>query len=289
MRDEASPHRLRLGLIGDNIRASRSPDLHRICGELNGIDVSYDLYIPPELGLDFEATFRRCMDDGLAGFNVTLPYKERVMELVTVEDPDTAQIGAVNTVRLGNGMPRGFNTDHTGFMAAYRSAFGDAAPGRVALIGAGGVGKAIAFALLRLGATELRVVDKDLAKARALASTLAANGTAGISVHAEADEAIAGADGVVNCTPLGMTGYPGSPLEGSRLNGQSWAFDAVYTPVDTLFRVQVEAAGLKFLSGYELFFFQGVHAFEIFTGIVPGRLDELRAALADRERAGPSP
>ena len=90
---------------------------------------------------------------------------------------------------------------------------------------------------------------------------------------------LGGADGVVNCTPLGMSGRPGSAIPASLLGGQSWAFDAVYTPIETEFLRAARAAGLDTLSGYELFFQQGIKAFELFTGRVPP-LDALRQRLA---------
>jgi shikimate dehydrogenase len=271
---------IRLGLIGGNIAASRSPLLHRECGRLAGLQVDYRLMVPNELGLDFDGTFDRCRELGMAGFNVTLPYKELVMRRVTVADPLVARIGAVNTVRLAEGGgAEGHNTDHTGFIEAFRAAF-DFAPGRVALIGSGGVGKAIGFALVALGAGQIRVVDKDLAKAEALALALAAAG-ADASAVADAAAGMDGADGAVNCTPLGMHGYPGSPVRDTDFRGTAWAFDAVYTPEHTPFRAQARAAGARFLSGWELFFWQGVQAFEIFTGVRPVKLAELRARLLE--------
>jgi len=277
-----SPEPLRLGLIGDNIHASRSPELHRLCGALAGRRVSYELYIPAELGLSFEATFARCRADGLSGLNITLPYKERVLKLVRVADPAVARIGALNTVRLTQTGAEGFNTDHTGFIAAYRAAFGPVPPGVVALIGAGGVGKAIGFALITLGASEIRVVDTDTAKARALALALARAGGCA-DACATAPGALAGADGVVNATPRGMVGHPGSPLPDGALQGRRWAFDAVYTPVETTLKAQAEAAGVAFLSGYELFFQQGIQAYRLFSGRAPVALTRLRKMLQQQE------
>lgn len=275
---------LKLGLIGDNIRASRAPELHRQAARLAGIEVSYELYIPAELGLDFGGTFARCEADGLAGFNVTLPYKEKAAARVRVEDPMIARIGAVNTVRLGAGGAEGFNTDYSGFVAAYGDTFGAALPGTVVLIGAGGVGKAVGFGLVTLGASAIRVVDTDAAKAGALAEALRAAGCPEVSVHGAAAEAMPGSDGVVNCTPLGMVGYGGSPLADGDFGGQSWGFDAVYTPVDTEFRGQAARAGVETMSGFELFFWQGVHAFEIFSGQPVADLEGLRHALGAPER-----
>ncbi len=80
------------------------------------------------------------------------------------------------------------------------------------------------------------------------------------------EDAAAGVEGLVNCTPLGMDGKPGTAVPRSAIGEQKWAVDAVYTPVDTLFLNDARAAGLDVMSGYELFFFQGVDAFKIFTG-----------------------
>jgi shikimate dehydrogenase len=84
----------------------------------------------------------------------------------------------------------------------------------------------------------------------------------------------------VNGTPLGMIGYAGSPVPGAAFPRAAWAFDAVYTPVETPFRAQAITAGAAFLSGWELFFWQGLHAFRLFTGHAPNAAD-LRTALGD--------
>ncbi len=276
--------RIRLGLIGDNIKASRAPALHRLAGGLCGLDVQYDRFIPAETGLDFDALFDRCRADGLTGLNITLPYKERAVRRVTIDDPLIARIGAINTVRFGNDGPRGFNTDHSGFVGAFRETLGTRAPGRVALFGAGGVGKAVAFGLVALGAREIRIIDTDTNKAAMLARNVTEAGGGRTGGTVTGTEGLTDADGVVNCTPLGMVGYGGSPVPQGRFPAADWAFDAVYTPGDTPFKAQAEASGARFLSGYELFFWQGVHAFEIFAGTRPGDLNALRAAL-DRDRA----
>ena len=273
--------RVRLGLIGDNIARSRSPDLHRLAGQLCGIDVTYDLFIPKDLGADFETVLGRCRAEGLRGVNVTYPYKERVMAAVAAADPLIRRIGSANTLVFENGVVRGHNTDHSGFLAAYRAAFGAMRPGRVALIGAGGVGRAVAFGLGVLAAEEVRLIDRERDKADALAAALgAAFGTrTAVSVHDDF-AAAAGADAVLNGTPVGMVGNPGTPIPAALLSGIAWAFDAVYTPVETRFKADAEAAGARVLSGYELFFHQGLDAFGIFTGRRPADLGALRRMLA---------
>ncbi|MCP1170652.1 shikimate dehydrogenase family protein [Limimaricola litoreus] len=257
---------LRLGLIGDNIRASRSPLLHRIAGEMLGRPTTYDSLIPADLKRDFHAVFADC-GRVYRGINVTYPYKEIAAKKVMVEDPLVRGIGAVNKVLFEPDGPKGHNTDHTGFMAAYARVRGDTPPGTVLMIGTGGVGRAVAFGLAGLGAAVVRLMDRDRAKAEVLASELraAAPGIA-IEVHENAEGACHGADGLINCTPLGMEGHPGTPLPRKAMAGASWAFDAVYTPEHTRFLLDAATGGLQIISGWELYFYQGLHASKLFTG-----------------------
>lgn len=84
---------------------------------------------------------------------------------------------------------------------------------------------------------------------------------------------------MLNGTPVGMVGYDGTPLAADAMQGADWAFDAVYTPVDTQFLKDATAQGLDIISGYELFFWQGVHAWEHFSGGKPLDRIALRQAL----------
>lgn len=272
---------VRLGLIGDNIARSQSPRLHELAGRLTGIPVTYERLIPRELGKDFEAVFASARDAGFRGLNITYPYKERVVPLLTVPDPEVAALGAVNTVVFSPDGPVGHNTDWSGFIAGYRHAFGDRPPGPVCMIGAGGVGKAVAFGLLTLGLDDLHIVERDLPKAEALAAALkAAQPGLSVRVTGNVAEGTAGAAGLINCTPVGMVGYEGTPVPRALLAGAQWAFDAVYTPVDTRFLTDAAAEGLAVMSGYELYFYQGQQAYGIFHG---KPIDEalLRDALAE--------
>jgi shikimate dehydrogenase len=274
---------IRLGLIGDSITRSQSPRLHVLAGRLCGLDVTYDRLVPADLGLAFDAVFERCVAHDFRGINVTYPYKEQVVGFVDLTDRGAARIGACNTVIFDQPRPVGFNTDHSGFIGAWRERFGDDRPGRVAMAGAGGVGKAIGFALASLGASGLAVFDPDRARADALADALRSTGTGmEVTLASSIGEAAADADGLVNCTPLGMGGKPGTAFAAGLLDGARWAFDAVYTPVDTEFLDDARNARLETLSGFELFFHQGVDAFRLFTGLEVDAA-ALRAALAQPE------
>ena len=277
--------KIRLGLIGDNIAASQAPRLHALAGAQRGIEVRYDLLVPAEIGLEFDALFERCANGSYQGINVTHPYKERAVARVEIEDPLVRAIGAVNLVRFEADRAWGFNTDYSGFVAAYRAKFGVVPPGVVCQVGAGGAGKAVGFALAELEAEAIRLVDVDRERARALAGALRAAYPGVDATAANMDEATEGANGLVNCSPVGMVGHDGTPIQRPLMQRAAWAFDAVYTPVRTQFLADAEAAGLDTLSGYELFFHQGADGFAIFLG---GRVDRdrLRKALGQPVAGG---
>lgn len=261
---------LKLGLIGKNIGRSRSPFLHETAGRLCSLPVTYQRFDLADGGDDFPTALRRCAEQGLVGVNVTHPFKEQAAGAVSIDDPFVRRIGAVNTVRFDAGGWKGFNTDFSGFIRAYGERFGRTSPGIVAIVGAGGVGKAIAFAMVRLGATEIRIADPDRPRRDRLVEALSGTGVAAPILTADSAAEIAGgADGLVNCTPLGMVGYPGTAIPATLVDGQRWAFDAVYTPVETTFVQTARAAGLEVMTGFDLFFFQGVDAFGIFCGRTP--------------------
>ena len=273
--------KIRLGLIGDNIAASRAPRLYAIAGGMRGVEITYDLLVPAELGVGFDTLFERCAAGEYHGINITYSYKERAAGRIAIESPLVRAIGAVNTIVFAPDGPRGFNTDHTGFIAAWRARFEPARPGVVCQVGAGGVGRAVAFGLAELGGTAIRLFDLDRTRAESLAVALReARPAIEVAAVDSLEEATSGANGIVNCSPVGMVGHDGTPVPRGLMMGAEWAFDAVYTPVDTRFLADAAAAGLATLSGYELFFEQGQDGIEIFLG---GRVDRarLRQALAD--------
>lgn len=274
---------IKLGLIGDNINRSKSPRLHKTAGQLTDLNVTYDRLIPNDMGMSFDEVFEQARLGGFRGVNVTYPYKETVTSSVTVADPFVRAIGAVNTVVFDEDGPKGFNTDYTGFIQAYRSAKGNENPGAVCLIGTGGVGKAVAFGLVSLNARLIRCVDLDAKKADALARALQSLGSdTRVEVATDATVAVKGVDGIINCTPLGMAGIGGSPLPGAYMRDANWAFDAVYTPVETAFIQDARRAGLEVISGYELFFWQGVEAWKVFCN-VPVDHAALRLAISGED------
>lgn len=204
---------------------------------------------------------------GLAGVNVTHPYKQLVCQVVSGPImPGHERIGAYNTLVFREDLILGANTDYSGFISAYRFRRGNQNPGRVFLCGAGGVGHAIAWALAELDCEHLDIYDVNRKQAESLERDL--NHALSVSVISEdaVAETVRACDGLINATSLGMHGHPGSAFNPALISQQSWAFDAVYTPLNTEFLQTCEAASIECLSGFNLWLFQGLDAFEALTG-----------------------
>ncbi len=146
----------------------------------------------------------------------------------------------------------------------------------VALIGAGGVGRAIAFALAELGARALHIFDSDTAKANALAARLEAR--MAVRVCHDVAAALDGAGGVINGTPIGMLPNRDSPVPSELLHAGLFVADAVYTPLWTPLLQAARAKGCRVMTGRELCIYQAADAFRLFTGL-EGSLERIGAAF----------
>jgi shikimate dehydrogenase len=198
---------------------------------------------------------------------VTFPYKEAVVPLLDDLSPAARAIDAVNTIVVRDGKLTGYNTDATGFERAIGALVKASNHGPVALIGAGGVGKAIAHALAALGIAELAVFDRDRAKAEQIAAQLHDRQKMRIAENVE--DAVQGAVGLVNGTPIGMLPDRGTPVPEALLHRGLWVADAVYTPLWTPLLTAAKANGAEIMTGRDLAVHQAADAFELFTGLAP--------------------
>lgn len=266
-RRPAAPKKLLTGLIGAPIAHSASPAMHEQAAEALGLRGHYQLI--EVAGAD--ASGLRMMLEGVrrlgfAGVNVTFPYKEAVVPLLDELAPAAAAMGAVNTVVVRDGRLIGHNTDTTGFARAVAPLL-DASGNAVAVIGAGGVGKAIAFALANSAVTDIRIFDSEPARAQNLASLLQKH--AGVIATTDLDEALRGATGLVNATPVGMLPNRDTPVAPDKLHDRMWVADAVYSPLITPLLSAARAKGARIMTGRELAIYQAADAFELFTGLTP--------------------
>jgi shikimate dehydrogenase len=256
------------GLIGAPIAHSASPAMHEEAADALGVRCHYHLIEVAGAGRE---ALRALLDGirrlGFAGVNVTFPYKEAVIELLDEMSPGAASIGAVNTVVVRDGRLTGHNTDTTGFARAVTGLVTESGHGPVAVIGTGGVGKAIAFALASLGVSEIRIFDTDRAKAEHLAALLREH--RGIRIAEGIEDALQDAVGVVNGTPVGMLPNRGTPVAENLLRRDLWVADAVYSPLWTPLLTAAKAAGASVMTGRDLAIYQAADAFELFTGLKP--------------------
>jgi shikimate dehydrogenase len=253
----------RCGLIGTGIDASLSPALHEAEGSHHQLGLTYTLF-----DADTPEALDRLLDDaelaGFAGLNITHPFKQQVIKHLDDLSPQARAIGAVNTVIFRDGRRQGHNTDAYGFAESFRFGLPGAARDHVVQLGAGGAGAACGHALRSLGAKRLTIVDPDATRRADLAGRLGADHAAAVT-----PELIAGADGLVNTSPVGMHHHPGIPLPAALLHRGLWVADIVYMPVETELLRAARAAGLRAVGGAAMCAYQAAAAFELFTGRTP--------------------
>lgn len=261
------------GVIGWPVSHSRSPRLHGYWLAEHGIDGAYvPLPVAPD---DLETALRGLAAAGLAGVNVTIPHKEAVLALCDSVDATARRIGAANLLVFRNGRIEGRNTDAFGFMANLK----ESAPGwnpqaPVLLLGAGGAARAVAVGLLDAGVAELRIANRNRARADQLAEEI--GGPIAVLPWEDRVAALEGAGLVVNATSLGMSGQPPLELSLAALSSQAVAADLVYSPLETALLAAARAKGCTGVDGLGMLLHQGRPSFAAWFGVDPQVSDGLR-------------
>lgn len=260
-----------VGLIGYPLGHSISPQMHNTAFKFLGLNYEYLAFEvhPNDLikALDgFKATH-------IAGFNVTIPFKEKIVEYLDEVTKLARLIGAVNTVENQEGRLIGYNTDGPGFIESIREEAGFDPKGKKSVVlGAGGAGKAVSLMLAHEGAKEVTIMDIDEKKAKDLSLYLNAHfGTKTLGILPSSQELqtkIKEANLLVNATPIGMhPNIDASPLDKNiELHPKLLVYDLVYNPAKTKLMEKAEKAGAKTVSGLGMLIRQGALAFSIFTG-----------------------
>ena len=282
---DASP--IRIGLLGRGIGASSSPVIHETEAARLGIALTYELFDFDALGLADDALadkLAELRDLGFSGVYVTHPFKQAVIPLLDEVDATTASLGAVNCVTFEQGRMAGTNTDWIGFAWMLDLALPQQPRGVVAQIGSGGAGSATAFALLHSGTRELRIHDMCAERVEALENRLrSAFPDAKIVASATPADAIEGAHGVVQSTPVGMVAHPGMPFDPELLSPGQWLADVIYFPRETELLKAAQARGLATAGGAPMVIGQAAEGLRRFTGVEPDR-DRMLAALNAGDR-----
>jgi shikimate dehydrogenase len=288
-----SKRRMLVGLLGANIQGSMSPALFAEAFAEAGIDGYYHLLDADVLrGRQLPQLFDAIKTAGFIGANVTYPFKQQIFPLLDAVDSSAAEVGAVNTVVIApDGRTTGYNFDRSGWRNSFTTSLGaDSAQDKtVVQIGAGGAGRAVAFALMDLGVAALILHDLDRPRAEALKADLAKHyGASRCRLTDDLQRDIAASAGVVNATQVGMRGFPGNPVPVAVLTASHWAADVIYTPLQTEFLKAAAAKGARTLNGSGMCVHQAVAAFRQLTGFAPDlkRLHRAFAtAVAERDAA----
>lgn len=263
------------GLLGSPVAHSLSPRMHNTAFRLLGLDYVYLCFDVKENDLD-EAVkgLRIC---GIRGFNLTMPNKNRMLELLDECTPAARLVGAVNTVVQEEGRLIGYNTDGVGFLRSLREAGSEAAGKNMVLLGAGGAASAIAAQAALDGAAEvkifLRADSRFRERTRQLADALNKETSCSVVLCDMADagylrEVLESADVLINATPVGMEPETDRCLipEQEWLPSSLTVADVIYHPQKTKLLALAEKAGCRICPGLGMLLHQGAEAFRIWTG-----------------------
>ena len=196
----------------------------------------------------------------LDGMNVTIPHKEAVIEFLNEINLRAESIGSVNCIMTTGGKTIGNNTDWYGFSKMLEQNEINVTGKEVIILGAGGVAKAVIFALGQLGVKKIRLLNRTLSRAQKLESDI-------ISAHLfdQADEIIKDNSILINCTSIGMDDNS-SPVHKSLISGNQILVDIIYIPHETRFLEIGKLKGAKTVNGLDMFIYQGIASLELWLG-----------------------
>jgi len=241
----------KFGLIGSTVSHSFSKSFFDEKFFREGLrDYHYDLY-----PLDNVEELKKLLEDNpeLYGLNVTVPYKEKVIKLLSDIDSEAKKIGAVNVIKIQNGKLKGFNTDSDAFYETLEKWFPKIENASALILGSGGSSKAVQQALRKLK-IPFKVVSREEVKADLTYEALEKNGNL-----------ITEATLIINSTPLGMSPETNAmpPINYELLTSQHFVYDLIYNPARTMFLQKAEMRGATIKNGLEMLHVQAEKAWAI--------------------------
>ncbi len=252
-----------VGLLGKPVTHSLSPELHMFLADKMDDDLVYLAFCPERE--DLKAVFDGALKMGVCGFNVTSPYKVDAFHIIEEIDPEARKMGNINTVVNRGGKWFGTNTDGEGFIRAlcYR---GHSVSGKhILLMGSGGTARTLSYKLAQNGAASITLLSRKENPLEEI--SVVREDFPMLSLHSAWDKN-KHYDIVINCTPLGM-----EPLEDRNPVPEGFCYapdmlccDLIYNPEKTLFLKEAEAHGASTMNGLLMFLYQGLLAYEHFTG-----------------------
>ncbi|MHB1486780.1 MAG: shikimate dehydrogenase [Acidimicrobiales bacterium] len=250
------------GVIGEPVRHSLSPAIHNAAFATTGLDWVFVAFPVPASALGAAVAGVRAL--GIRGLSVTMPHKNAIIDKLDRLSPTAARLDAVNTVVSRGGDLVGDNTDGGGFVDWIRGEC-QFEPGgkRCVVLGAGGAARAVVLALAEAGAAQVTVLNRTLERGGQAAQLAGSAGRVGTG------DDVAGADLVINATPLGMTGANrdvGWGVEIGALGKGQLVVDLVYDPRETLLIRTARRQGARAYNGVGMLIHQAARAFELWTG-----------------------
>ncbi|MGB4592393.1 MAG: shikimate dehydrogenase [Coriobacteriia bacterium] len=272
------------GIVGWPVDRSLSPAMHNAAYEALGLNWVYlPLPLHEQTGLLRFTDAARSLP--FVGFNVTMPHKQAMLDLCDEVAMFAQMAGAVNTVHCVDGRLIGYNTDGRGLIEALESEVGFVPEGkRIALIGAGGAAGAAVVALVLAKAAHISIVNRDPMRSEGLLDRLSGymrtTSSESLLLDAGAEDAISGADLVINATPVGLKADDPSPVPESWFGPSQVVCDMIYQQQTTALLRGAATAGAKTLGGLPMLVAQGALSIDIWSDSaqVTAPRDAMRAA-----------
>ncbi len=274
------------GIFGYPVEHTFSPGMHNAAFKKLQMNACYVPFaVHPD---NLRAAAKAVLPLGICGLNITVPHKQNIIASLDDLSEEARLIGAVNTIQIDDGKLIGHNTDGRGFIRSLRDNAGYDPKGKtIFLIGSGGAARAVGFSLALSGVRQLFLYDVDFRKSETLARDIRRK--THIDARALSAENIAPAANkagcLINATPLGLKKTDALPLSGKLIQKRHLVCDLVYNPPETKFMKTAKDRGATTLSGLGMLLYQGVIAFEIWTGIkAPVRIMKDALTRQIRER-----
>lgn len=257
------------GIIGNPVEHTMSPVIHNTLSELMGINMAY-VPFHVENG-QLEAAVKGAYGLSILGMNVTVPYKNEVIAQLVQLDPLAEKIGAVNTLVRTEGGYKGYNTDVTGLLRAMKSDGVGIANEEVIILGAGGVGRAVAFLCAANGAKSVHLLNRSVGKAQEVASevnkALAEDCVTAVALS-DYETLLKGIENryvVIQCTSVGLSPNVDDVViaDGDFYRYVKFGYDLIYAPRETKFMQLVTANGGVAFNGLKMLLYQAIDAFEL--------------------------
>jgi shikimate dehydrogenase len=259
------------GLFGYPVEHTLSPAMHNAAFDHLGLNFRYLPFLVHPDSLESAVGAVKAL--GLAGVNVTVPHKEKVISFLDDVDREALFIGAVNTIVNSGDRLTGYNTDGRGFMRSLAERDINVEDKRILVAGAGGASRAVSYYLSEK-AGGLFIFDTDRPKLQKLVEELSAIRTNVSSIDGTTD--LSGFDILVNATPLGLKKGDPPPFDVSGLPSGCVVCDLIYKKTALL--QSAEKRGCRTVDGLGMLLWQGILAFELWTGVEPPA-DIMRTAL----------